>query len=144
MELFDIREFDALLRCRVRHLAQDGIPALGAVYELVGARIVRYARAIVRRSDDAEDVLQATLLQLLKYPESIVRVEHPWAYLLKIARHQAYESLKNRHRCIVPESMKTPELNIPDMHWQVDLQDAVSVALEHLPGDQREVIVLKI
>jgi RNA polymerase sigma-70 factor (ECF subfamily) len=144
MNTHDRQEFDQFLRRQARLLAAEGLRALGTVYDQVGPRIVRYVRAIVRHHDDAEDVLQATLLKLMKHPEALSRAEHPWAYLLRIARNEALTLLDRQKSIDLLSSFPDIDVSTHDVCWQIDLGDAVAAALQHLPPNQKEVIVLKI
>lgn len=144
MKPLDRSQTDYFLRRQARLLVSEGVRAVGTVYNEVGPRIVRYARAIVRHQEDAEDVLQATLLKLMKHPEALSRAEHPWAYLLRIARNEALTLLDRQKSIDLLSSFPEVEPEVCDVCWQIDLTDAVAAALEYLPPNQKEVIVLKI
>ncbi len=131
-------EFDQFLRRQARLLAVEGLRALGTIYDEIGPRIVRYVRAIVRHQDDAEDVLQSTLLKLMKHPEALSRAEHPWPYLLRIARNEALTLLDRQKSIDLLSSFPAIDITVSDVCWQVDLGDAVAAALEHLPPNQKK------
>ena len=47
-------------------------------------RLVRYATAITRHQQDAEDAVQAALLRLVAQPTMFAAAGQPWHYLLRI------------------------------------------------------------
>ena len=49
---------------RANALAELGVSALGALYDLTARRLVRYAVTLTRNQEDAEDAVQAVLVRL--------------------------------------------------------------------------------
>lgn len=124
-------------------LDRGNLAALGCLYDLTSDRLLRYARTMVRNPLDAEDALQAGLVRIAQHPVKLARAEFPWAYCLRIIRN---EVLKQAQR-------KTARTGADgDAVWVVDeapLERAeaasqVQAALQTLPSEQAEVVVLKI
>jgi RNA polymerase sigma-70 factor (ECF subfamily) len=139
---FDETPFPARVKHCADALAQRGVAALAELFDLVGARSVRYAQALTRNQHDAEDALQAAFVRVALYPKSITEARHPWAYLLRIVRNEALK--------IAQKKRAEDWLELVAEAWreetQVDFeaQQLVRHALEKLPASQSEVVVLKI
>ena len=126
-------------------LAAEGAPALGALFDLTAQRLVRFAAAITRHQQDAEDAVQWALVRLAKEPRLLATADAPWSYLLRMVRNEALASGRRKQRC-------TTGRDLSDLvtHCRVDLleleesQRIVWAALRDLPPEQAEVVVLKI
>ncbi len=131
-----------LRRCAVR-LARDGIVALEEIYDLVGPRLVRYAYTLTRHHDDAEDAFQAAMVRLARYPQALERATNPWAYFLRVVRNEALRLTQKRAgTCALPVTEVGSEDPPPLDEYEV--KRSVRLAVEKLPPNQSEVIVLKI
>ena len=82
----------------VERLTESGVAALGGLFDLTSRRLVRYATTITRNQHDAEDAVQAALVQVAKHLRRFCRTEHPWPYLLRIVRNEALLIARNKHR----------------------------------------------
>ena len=137
-------EFDELLRIRAREMARRGVCALGPLYDLVAARLLRYSSTITRTREEAEDVLQSSLLRLARKPKQLSSATRPWSYLLRLVRNEAYDQLYRKKRVDLFD--KAP--SIPDPietsfdNWE--RSEAVHRAIRELPVAQAEVVTLKI
>ena len=58
--------------------------------------LVKYAVAIVGRTEDAENITQDVFLMLLERPEIIPCVENIKFYLLKLTRNRCYDYIKHK------------------------------------------------
>lgn len=137
-------EFEAELALRADALAREGIPALAALYDLVADRLLGYAMFLTRNQNEAEDVLQASFLKLVRNPRGLNRADFPWSYLLKVVRNEALTFIAQRkpHTSLPPELLPLPA---EPQHWQDwERAEAVQAALQQLPQNQAEVISLKI
>lgn len=134
---------------RVRDYAQriqeNGAVALSGLFDLTSGRLLRYAVNITRNQHDAEDALQATLLDVASKPERLATADKPWPYLLQIVRNQSLLILRKKKRAFY-------FANLCDLLTQrtadpIEKQEsnrAIWKALRKLPLEQREVVVLKI
>ena len=80
----------------LRQLAAGDRSALGNLYDLYGRLILSVAYTIVENYADAEDVLQDTMIQLVRYADRYQSGSSPKAYLLTITRHIAIDTLRKR------------------------------------------------
>jgi RNA polymerase sigma-70 factor (ECF subfamily) len=131
------------LRCCAERLAREGIVALEEIYDLVGQRLVRYAYTLTRHHDDAEDAFQAAMVRLARYPLALARADNPWAYFLRMVRNEALRLTQKRAgTCALPiTDVGTEEAPLLDAD---EMQRSIRLAVEKLPPNQSEVVVLKI
>ncbi len=127
-------------------LAEGDVAALGQLFDLTAARLVRYAETISGRREDAEDALQVAMIKLAQHPERLAQAEQPWAYFVKMVRNETLKLAESRRsRSRVVEMLRTwvsrPRFwSLPDDDWR----EQVEIAVKRLPPEQAEVVVLKI
>ena len=137
-----------------RHPADDAIRAAlrrnePAAVELIWDRYARdllaYLQAIVCSRHDAEDVLQAVFVRMVRKRRRLARAACLDAYIYQIARNEASSFLKLRRRTrgAAPASDTWLE-PAQDNAGRVELTEALQTALEALPQRQREVVVLTV
>ena len=123
-------------------LARGDIEALGPLYDAHAGPVYRVLLARGVDETAAEDVLQEVFLSLLDRGRVLARVENVRAYLLGIARNMAGRQLRRQHRRGQPSNPgPSAESLTGDM-----LAEGVAVreALQELPPEQAEVVVLKV
>ena len=108
-----------------------------------------YARWLTRNEADAEDVVQDAYVRALRFYASL-RGDNARAWLLTIVRHTWYGRFRPRdgtHRTTVFDEMNNERiaegLDPEALLLQRQTVDEVRAALEELPVDFREVIVLR-
>jgi RNA polymerase sigma-70 factor (ECF subfamily) len=119
--------------------------AVAALYDRFGPALFRTARTLLGRDDLAEDAVQDTFVGLVRAHPALTDVENVRGYLFAALRHAA-EKLRvraARERTVPPAELDAVAGAGPRVD---DLGRAVRLekALRDLPGDQREVIALKI
>ena len=102
---------------------------LGEAYDTYAAPLYRYLLTLVGSQEDAEDALQEVFLAVGRKGLQHIRDVQP--YLLQTARRQAISLLRKRRR-----RAREPEV-AAQLSW-ID----IGRALQSLPPDQREVVVL--
>lgn len=129
----------------VARLSESGVDALGALFDLTSQRLVRFAVAITRHQQDAEDAVQAALVRLAGQPHLLTAAAWPWSYLLQMVRNEALLVLRRRQNLTTTDNLcdllthcPVDELEFEESHR------AVWKALRQLPPEQAEVVVLKI
>ena len=138
-------DFAARVTVCVERLTESGVAALGGLFDLTSQRLVRYATTITRNQHDAEDAVQAAMVQVAKRLRKFCKTEQPWPYLLRMVRNEALLIARRKKRW-------TLTANLTDLftHRLVDELEAeethraVWSALRALPTEQGEVVVLKI
>ena len=129
----------------------DGTPR-GTFDAVVGPHLnaaFNYARWLTRNDADAEDVVQDAAIRAFRYFGSL-RSDNPRAWLLTIVRHTWYARASQhaaRPRLVEYEEMTHGQADDrPDpeaLALQRQTADRVRKAVELLPDDFREVIVLR-
>jgi RNA polymerase sigma-70 factor (ECF subfamily) len=133
-----VREFSQRLR-------ESGAAALGGLYDLTAARLVRFSTTITRNQQDAEDAVAAVLLKVVESPSILVHATSPWSYLLRMVRNESLVILRKRKRWAIVQSLMDLWTVIPvDELDREELLQAVWRELRALPTEQSEVVVLKI
>ncbi len=109
------------------------------LYEAQACKLVLYGRALGLSHAEAEDVLQETFVALMRLLEE---PEKPEWYALRSFRNRALNYRRSLWRRLTRE--------LESHRWferspsETDLERQAMRALEQLPREQREVIVLKI
>jgi RNA polymerase sigma-70 factor (ECF subfamily) len=102
-----------------------------------------FAVSLTQNSDKADDLVQETLVKAWDKHESFQLGTNLKAWLFTILRNEFYSQMRKRGREVQDsEGIMTERLAVhPSQHGKLDLQDFRS-ALEMLPEDQREAIIL--
>ncbi len=127
---------------------QDDDPsALDLVYEHFGKRLFGYLVSIVKSPSDAEDVLNELFMAIARKREQIGAASNLRTYLFAIARNLAFQMFRKRTSQKETLSGYAQYLEVREDDkdkWGADELDAVRKAVDNLPDEQREVVVLKI
>jgi RNA polymerase sigma factor (sigma-70 family) len=123
-------------------------------------RLLRYIRKYVAVKEDAEDILQDVLYNLVSGFEEIEFIERISAWLIKVAKNKIIDSYRKKKtvpfsdEIIVGRNEESdedisladilPDLSLlPDeIYWQNLFWDEIEIALDELPEEQREVFVM--
>ena len=134
----------AVRRC-AEQLGNGDLSALGQLYDLTAARLVRYAQSLTISREDAEDALQQAMVRLSRSPMLLARAEWPWSYCLRVVRNEALRILGGRQRSV--ELLADESVESTPVDFELDRQvrqNQIQSALGRLPAEQAEVVVLKI
>ena len=112
-------------------------PELSRIIKSYGDSILRVSYSYLRSMSDAEDILQDTLIQLLRYKPAFVSTEHEKAWLLKVAINLSKNRLKSawfkKTQPLTKEEFPEPLSEELSYVWE---------AVSQLPIQYREVIHL--
>ncbi|MBB6010721.1 sigma-70 family RNA polymerase sigma factor [Aquamicrobium sp. NLF2-7] len=102
-----------------------------------------FAVSLSQNVDKADDLVQETLVKAWDKHESFQPGTNLKAWLFTILRNEFYSQMRKRGREVQDsDGIMTARLAVhPAQHGQLDLKDFRS-ALERLPDDQREAIIL--
>jgi RNA polymerase sigma-70 factor, ECF subfamily len=103
--------------------------------------VLRYVTSVVRDHHEAEDITQNVFAKLMNAIRKYEQREVPFdAWILRVARNAALDHLRAKR------AIPTEEVRIADTgraQTGIDRGRALREALEALPEDQREVLVLR-
>ena len=130
-----------LVRAAVRRAQQGDREALHFLYVRYAPDLLRYVNSFLHDHHEAEDVVQNVFAKLVtaigKYEEKAVPFT---ACILRVARNAALDHLRAR-RAVPTEEVRVAETSEADTSLERGLD--IREALEELPTDQREVLVLR-
>ena len=139
----DKRLEQALLALGRGERRDDGEPVgLAELYELMGRAIFTTAYVITGHREDAEDILQDTLVEIYQDARFYRPRTNPRAWVLTVTRHTALDAVRKRTRhATAPldtaEALPTP----PDAHDEFTaLWDLLAV----LSPEERELVLLRL
>jgi RNA polymerase sigma-70 factor (ECF subfamily) len=132
---------DELLRNAIARAKEGDTGALHYIYVRYADDIYGYVNSIVRDHHEAEDIAQNVFAKLMRIIGKYEERDVPFsAWILRVARNAALDHLRARR--LVP----CEEIRVTDQgHEQVgfDRSQSLRAALETLPEEQREVVVLR-
>lgn len=115
----------------------DGVETLFRQY---AGQLFGYALSLSRRDADAEEAVQDVFTCLVRDPQLLAGVRNLKAYL--------YRAVRNR--CLNRATVRNRELSLEETVWDFPSgeaayeQIAIASAVDALPEEQREVVILKI
>ena len=122
--------------------AKDGdMSALHFLYVRFADDVCTYVRSIVRDPHAAEDITQIVFTKLMKAIHKYERRDVPFAaWIIRVARNVALDHIRASRQIPLPEVRTSDEGG-----EQVGFERALCLreALERLPAEQREVLVLR-
>jgi RNA polymerase sigma-70 factor (ECF subfamily) len=135
-----------------KRILRKGRPGTGtaaahvaALYEQHGATVLGICRRLLRDPAEAEDAAQQTFLSAQRALQNGSRPREPAAWLATIARNECVARTHARAREPLPTDAEPPATSA-DTHAEAVRRESVENlrdALESLPGQQREAILLR-
>lgn len=122
----------------VRAIAAGECDALGDIYDHLARHIYLAAYAITANHADAEDVLQDTMLQIVRYAPSYRPATNARAWILAMARHRAIDLVRARRAALRAD--EDALLDAPAPSDAFGYIEALSL-LELLNTDERQLII---
>jgi len=120
-----------------------------------GARLRNFIRRRVPDAGDAEDILQEVFYELVEANRLLMPIEHVGAWLFRVARNRIIDLFRRQRtarldersldeaedRMSWEELLPSPEAGPEALYARGVLLEALELAIEELPSDQREVFV---
>src|ERR671925_1669707 len=132
---------DDLVCEAVARAKQGDTSALHFLYVRFADDVCTYARSIVRDPHAAEDITQVVFTKLMKAIQKYERRDVPFAaWIIRVARNVALDHIR------ASRQIPLAEVRTSDQGGeQIGFERALSLreALERLPAEQREVLVLR-
>ena len=132
---------DGLLGRAVTRAKEGDASALHFLYVRYADQVQGYVASIVCDHHEAEDITQDVFAKLMRALSSYEPREVPFAaWIMRVARNAAVDHLRRRRQTPVDEVRLSS-----DDHEQIGFErsQALRTALDQLPSDQREVLVLR-
>ncbi len=128
-----------ILRCQA---GDEG--ALGELIALYSPGVRLFLRKMIGQTATADDLLQETWFDAYRKINALERPEAFAAWLYRIARDKAYRELRRRP---APESLieeiVAEAATVDDEDFTPEEAESVRAALDELPVEQREALVLR-
>lgn len=130
-----------LVRAAVEKAKEGDMGALHFLYVRYAADVRRYVESFVKDHHEAEDITQDVFIKLIRVIDRYEPREVPFAgWILRVARNAALDHLRARRATPCEEVRLDDEAESQIAHQRGrDLRQA----LEQLPLEQREVLVLR-
>ncbi len=120
-------------------IASGDLRPLEVLYDHMARDIYVAALAITSNHADAEDALQDTMLQIVKYASSYRPGSNPRAWILTIARHRALDIVRRRKK-----TLPLDELTLAQETAATERTDTALSLLDRLKRDERLLVVLRL
>jgi RNA polymerase sigma-70 factor, ECF subfamily len=130
-----------IVRAAIARAQKGDMEALHFLYVRYAADVLRYVRSFVGDHHEAEDITQNVFVKLMSVIGKYEPREVPFAaWILRVARNAALDHLRAR-RMTPCEDVRAQD----DEHDQISHERGrdLRTALEQLPEEQREVLVLR-
>ena len=111
---------------------------LGILYDHMARDIYVTSLAITQNHADAEDALQDTMLQIVKYASSYLKGSNPCAWILTIARHRAIDIVRRRKTTILLD-----EISLADESSET-IDSQALLLLDGLNSSERQLIIFRL
>jgi RNA polymerase sigma-70 factor (ECF subfamily) len=137
----DDRPDTQLVQAAVKCAKQGDMEALHFLYVCYAADVQRFVNSIVHDHHEAEDITQNVFARLMTAIHKYEQREVPFtAWILRVARNAALDHMRAR-RAVPTEEVRVADTGQSQLGHERghDLRHA----LELLPDDQREVLVLR-
>jgi RNA polymerase sigma-70 factor, ECF subfamily len=132
---------DGLVYEAVARAKEGDMSALHFLYVRFADDVCAYVRSIVRDPHAAEDITQVVFTKLMKAIQKYERRDVPFAaWIIRVARNVALDHIRASRQIPLAEVRTSDEGG-----EQIGFERALSLreALERLPAEQREVLVLR-
>ena len=101
-----------------------------------------FSRTLTRNPTDADDLLQEGLLKALVNLHQFTPGTNLKAWMFTIVRNTFYTNYKKKRREVSSPLEDTSSVGIePTQDWSLTM-DEVNQAMQHLPGDQKQALML--
>lgn len=130
-----------LVQDAVSHAKAGDPEGLHFLYLRYAPDVQRYVNSVVHDHHEAEDITQGVFAKLITTIDKYEQREVPFtAWILRVARNAALDHVRAK-RAIPTEDVRLADSGQAQI--SVDRSRALREALEDLPDDQREVLILR-
>ena len=115
--------------------------ALSAVYDAMARMIFSVAFAITGHYEDAEDVLQETMLAIVRYAPSYRKGSNARAWIMTMVRHISIDTVRRKKAVIDIEQADITQ--IPDSRNEYSQLEVLSL-LRILDEDEKQLVLFRL
>ena len=115
--------------------------ALSVIYDAMARMIFSVAYAITSNYQDAEDVLQSTMLEITRYAHRYQRGTNARAWILAIARHRSLDILRKRKGEISIDEGGLSE--VPDLCHELSSLEVLDM-LSLLEEEEKQLVLFRL
>mgnify|MGYP006283373383 CR=1 FL=1 len=137
-------ERHAAEECIRAALARDDPVAVELIWDRYSTDLFAMLQALLGSRHDAEDVLQAVFVRIVRNRRQVAKARRLDAYVYRMARNEAISFLRRRSGSRVCLDAERWLLPVEDDDRSHELAEELQKALARLPESQREVLLLKI
>lgn len=120
-------------------LSEGDKDALSGIYDILSRLIYSVSLGITGNIQDAEDALQETMIDIVKYAHSYKPGTNPRAWILTIARHNSLDIIRRRREHLSIDGCEASM--IADTS---DLSTDIKDLLRELDDGERQIIILRV
>lgn len=116
--------------------------AFKEIFKRFSKRIYFYCRKILGNEIQAQDIVQDTFINFLKYLDSGKKIENPSSFLFRVAKNLCINLKKSEKKYQIEFD---DNIDIPGYNYQEsnDLAELITASLELLPEDHRDAFCLQ-
>ena len=117
--------------------------ALSEIYDYVARIVFSISYAIVKNYQDAEDILQETMIEITKYANTYKEGSNAMAWILTMTRHLAINVLRKRKNTTNYEEIEnnnSSNIAIESNHSSLEVFEMLSVLSE----DEKQIVILRL
>src|SRR5215470_7545243 len=120
-------------------------PDFEAIFRQHSPLVYRTARAVIGNAEDAEDVVQAIFLKLMRRDPSPDLMKNPQAYLYRAAVNMSLDVIRSRRRRTFTDDVELVEVPaaVADTQFDDDMRVRLNEALKYLDPKAVEILVLR-
>ena len=111
-------------------------------YDRYDRRLRLYCTKVVGNQEIAEDLVQELWEKVIRMRLNQVEVQEPTHYLMRMARNLCIKFLQRRRQHDSLDDLNDGDHPASSSHGPSHLEELVKMAVDRLPFDQREVIIL--
>lgn len=130
---------DALL---LKRFQQGEDSAFLELFRRHNSGLFRYCMKVLGNQNEAEDVAQDTWEKIIQLRNGTQQIHNPSGLIFRIARNACISLLRHRGRWITVEEFDENTLPLYSAESPSELEEVALAALEELPFEYREVLIL--
>lgn len=125
-----------------RRFIEGSDEAFLELYKRYDRRLRTYCLKVMGSMETAEDIVQELWERVIKMRAEAAEIQEPGRYFLRMARNSCLKRLERDKRAESLDALDEWEHPKEQTHEPSHLEELVKMAVEQLPLDQREVIVM--